>query len=178
MSTTLHIWAYRALYTVLSIFALAIPLLPLGFSPLRSAMPDLFFALTIAWVVRDSRSAPLVLVALLAILADAVLMRPMGLWAGLIVISSELVRLNERMIREGGFLAELIFFALTLVAMLIVQNLVLLITFAEPYPLPELAQFVVFSVVFYLIIVLALHYVFRLRGRNWRTAPDRLGKIR
>lgn len=177
MSPNVRIWVNRILYTFFSLIFIAVPLLPLGFSPGRLAMPDLFFALTIAWTVREQKAAPLLLVAALALLADAVLMRPVGLWALLIVISTELTRMNDKLIREGGILAELTFFGLALVAALILQNTMLFLVFSNTYPIQSLVQIVMFSLVYYTLIALFLHYVLRVRGLVTKKRPDRLGKV-
>lgn len=177
MNPQFRIWIYRILYAVFGLLAIAIPLLPLGFSPARLAMPDLFFALTIAWTIREQKATPLLLIAALALLADAVLMRPVGLWALLIVVSAELARMNDKLIREGGILAELTFFVLTIVVSLLVQNTMLFLVFADTYPLQSLVQIVVFSLVCYTFIILFLHYILRVRGLSSKNLPNRLGKV-
>ncbi len=175
--TGVPLWFYRLLFAAFALLAIAIPLLPLGFLASRLAMPDLFFALTIAWVVRSPKTAPLVLVALLAILADAVLSRPVGLWALLILILSELTRMNDRLIRDTGFIAEWLYFGAILTIMVILQNTVLFLTFAGAYPFNRLVQIVMLSMFWYPFIAGFLHYILRVRGPVSRNLPDRLGKV-
>ncbi len=177
MTPAIRLWLFRALFLGTALLSIAIPLLPLGFSPDRMAMPDLFLALTIAWVIREPKAAPLVLVAGLALLADAVLMRPFGLWALFVVILSELARMNDRLLRDGGFLIELMFFGVSLVVLLLAQNLFLFVTFAGTYPLNVLVEIVITSLVCYPFIAMFLHYILRVRGPDSKNLPDRLGKV-
>ncbi len=177
MTTGMRLWVYRGLFLGTALLSIAFPILPLDFSPSRMAMPDLFLALTIAWIVRVPDTAPLVLVAVLALLADAVLMRPFGLWALFVVILSELARMNDRLLRDGGFLIELAFFLVSLAILLVLQNLFLFITFAGTYPLNELVKIVISSLICYPLIALFLHYILRVRGPESKNLPDRLGKV-
>jgi len=177
MTPRIRLSVRRVLFTLLALLMIALPLLPLGFSPSRWAMPDLFFALTISWVIRDKHSAPLILVAGLALLADAILMRPLGLWAVLVVITSELARMNDRFIRDGGIIAEMLFFWVTAISMVIIQNIFLFLTFSNSYPVDRLVQFVMLSLIIYPFIAAILHYVLRIRGEISKNLPDRLGKV-
>lgn len=177
MTPSIRLWLFRSLFLGTALLSIAIPLLPLGFSPNRLAMPDLFLALTVAWVIRQPHSAPLVLVAGLALLADAVLMRPFGLWALFVVVLAELARMNNRLLREGSFLIELAFFLAALVVLLVAQNLFLFVTFAGTYPLNQLAEIVITSLICYPFIAMFLHYILRVRGPDSKNLPDRLGKV-
>ncbi len=177
MTPKIRLWLLRVLFLGTALLSIAIPLLPLGFSPDRLAMPDLFLGLTFAWLVREPKAAPLILVAVLALLADAVLMRPFGLWALLVVVLAELVRMNNRLLREGGFLIEMLAFLGALVILLLAQNLFLFVTFSGTYPLNTLVEIVITSLICYPFIVLFLHYIIRVRGPSSKNQPDRLGKV-
>lgn len=178
MNITPKIWLYRGMFVALSLLMIAIPLLPLSFSPARIATPDLLLCVIIAWVIRRPSSAPLVLVAALALLGDAVLMRPMGLWAMLVIVASEAIRFSSQTIRERGLLFEFIVVGFALVAMTLVQNLILFVTFATPYPFQRLVQLNMITLICYPFIVLLLYYVLRVRAPSLKNMPDRLWKIR
>lgn len=172
------IWLYRALYMWLGLLAIAYPLLPLQFTPARWPAPDLLFALTIAWVVRAPESAPFLLVALLAIIADAVLMRPLGLWALLLLMASETVRYSYRGIQERGVLSEIAMAAALLMIMLVMQNLLLWISFSQSLELARMLQIGLLTLLCYPVMVGFLHYILRVRKPDTANRPDRLGKIR
>lgn len=178
MNVSLKIWAFRAVYLILGLLSIAYPLLPLQFTPVRIPTPDLLFALTLAWVVRQPASAPFLLVAALAILADAALMRPIGLWALLLLVASETVRLSYRTIQERGLWLEFSLVAGLLVIMVVLQNIMLWISFSQTLEVERLLQFVMLTLLIYPVMVLFLHYIIRVRKPDHSNRPDRLGKIR
>lgn len=178
MKITPKTWLFRALYLLLGLLAVAYPLLPLQFTPERWPAPELLFAITMAWVVRQPDSAPFLLIAGLALLADAVLMRPMGLWALLLMIGSETVRFSYRSIQERGLIMEISMVGTLLVAMVVVQSILLWVSFSQSLEAVQLAQFVMLTLLCYPVIVAILHYIFRVRKPDRSNRPDRLGKIR
>lgn len=178
MKVTPQIWFYRALFILLGVLAIAYPILPLQFTPLRWPAPELLFALTMAWVVRQPESAPFLLIAGLALLADAVLMRPMGLWAVLLLMASETVRFSYRSIQERGLVMEFSLVAALLLAMVIVQNILLLASFSQSLEAARMLQFGVLTLLCYPVMVAFLHYIIRVRKPDHANRPDRLGKIR
>lgn len=178
MKPSYRIWVFRVLYLLLGLLAVAYPLLPLQFTPDRMAAPDLLYVLTMAWIVRQPEGAPFLLVAALALLADAALMRPMGLWALLMLVSTETVRFSYRSIQERGLLAEFAMMATLLLMMVILQNAVLWISFSQGLEFASAVQFVMLTLACAPFMVLFLHYLVRVRKPDNRDRPDRLGKIR
>ncbi len=178
MNRLFKIWAMRLIYAALGILVLTLPLLPLQCAPARIMSPDLFFCLTVAWVIRQPAGAPLLLVAALALLGDAILMRPPGLWALLLVIVTEVIRATSATIRQRGLLFELGVVAFSLFIMIVVQNVALFVTFADPLAFPRLLQFVLITLICYPITVFILYYGLRIRGVDLKKLPDRLGKIK
>lgn len=176
--STPQIWAYRGLYLALGIFMVALPLLPLQFNPTQWPMPDMLFALTVAWVVRQPRSAPFLLVAALALLADAVLTRPLGLWAFLFLITVETLRPIHKTIQERGVIFELLVACAALVIMVFAQNILLWISFSKTMDLTVSAKFVLRTLLFYSFMIIFLHYIIRVRKPDISNRPDRLGKIK
>jgi len=170
--------AYRGIYLLCGLILVALPLLPLQFSPERLATPELLFAFTFVWVVRQPDTAPFLLVALLALLADSVLMRPLGLWAFLFVIAIEITRYSYMGIQERGVLMELSLFVALLVAMSIIQSLLLWASFSQGLDLRTNTQFVMRTALVYPVMLLFIHYILRVRKPDHSNRPDRLGKIR
>jgi len=172
------IWLYRALYLLLGLLAIAYPILPLQFTPARWPAPELLFALTMAWVVRQPESAPFLLIAGLALLADAVLMRPMGLWAVLLLMASETLRFSYRSIQERGLVMEFSMVAALLLVMVIVQNILLWASFSQSLEVGRMLQFALLTLLCYPVMVAFLHYIARVRKPDHSHRPDRLGKIK
>ena len=178
MKASPKIWIFRGIFLLLGLLAIAYPILPLQFVPARWPAPELLFALTMAWVVRQPESAPFLLIALLAIIADAVLMRPMGLWALLLLVASETVRFSYRAVQERSLMMEFFMVAALFIAMLIVQNLLLWISFSQSLEASKMLQFGVLTLLCYPVMVVFLHYIIRVRKPDTTNRPDRLGKIR
>ena len=172
------IWIFRTLYVLLALIAIAYPVLPLQFTPERWPAPELLFALTMAWVVRQPTGAPFLLIALVAILADAVLMRPMGLWALLLLMASETVRFSYRTIQERGLVMEYFAVGGLLLVMLILQNVILWISFSQLLEATRMLQIGLLTMLCYPVMVVFLHYIVRVRKPNTANRPDRLGKIK
>ncbi|NOR61639.1 MAG: hypothetical protein GQ535_03980 [Rhodobacteraceae bacterium] len=177
MKASPKIWFFRGLFLLFGLLAIAYPILPLQFTPERWPAPEILFALTMAWVVRQPQSAPFLLIALLAIVADAVLMRPMGLWALLLLVASETVRFSYRAIQERGLMMEFSMVAALFLAMLILQNLLLWVSFSQSLEVARMLQFGVLTLLCYPVMVAFLHYIIRVRKPDTANRPDRLGKI-
>jgi len=178
MKPTPLIWFSRALYLLLGLLAIAYPLLPLQFNPAHWPAPALLYALTVAWLVRRPEGAPLLLIAVLALLADAVLMRPMGLWALFLLAASETVRFSYKSIQERGLMMEFSMVFGLLMAMLIIQNIILWASFSQTLGLARMGQIVILTLLSYPFIIAILHYILRVRKPDTSNRPDRLGKIR
>ena len=172
------IWLYRGFFVLLGLLAIAYPILPLQFTPTRWPAPELLFALTMAWLVRQPESAPFLLIAPLAIMADAVLMRPMGLWAMLLLMASETVRFSYRAIQERGIVIEFSMVAALFLTMMILQNVLLWVSFSQSLEVARMLQFSVLTLLCYPVMVAFLHYIIRVRKPDQTNRPDRLGKIK
>lgn len=68
--------------------------------------PDLLLALTMMWIMRRPDQLPALAVAITALIEDLVLMRPPGLWAGIMLLGSEAARNRRSRWREHGFMIE------------------------------------------------------------------------
>ncbi len=177
MSPLPKVFAYRALYVICGFLLIAAPLLPLQFSPDRASGAELFFAFTFIWVVRQPITAPFLSVAVLALIADSVLMRPLGLWAFLLVVAIEITRFSHKSVQERGLLMEFSMFVALLVAMTIIQSLLLWASFSQGLDLAANVQFVMLTALVYPVMLLFIYYILRVRKPDHSNRPDRLGKI-
>ncbi|PWR02272.1 rod shape-determining protein MreD [Meridianimarinicoccus roseus] len=103
LSTRLAHWA---LFAGLAALVVLIKLLPLEQAAGGIPTPDLLLCLVLAWVVRRPDLLPVLLIAALFFLADMMLMRPPGLWAGLVVLATEWLRRRQRPLRAMPFPVE------------------------------------------------------------------------
>jgi rod shape-determining protein MreD len=166
-------WTYRALYVLCSVVVIGISLLPLGDGTAGLPGPDLTVVLAFAWVLRRPDCVPPLLVALVVLLADAFALRPLGLWAALVVIGAEFLRSRAALMRDLPFLAEWAFVTAVLLALSVLYWAVLTVFVAVQ---PELGQHLLHalaSALAYPPVVLVSRAVFGLR----RSAAGPIGGL-
>lgn len=122
-----------ALFALLFLTILFLRLLPLNPGRIAWPGPDLAVCLTIAWVLRRPDLAPVALIAALFLLEDIMLLRPLGLWAAVVVLGTEAARKREQRWRELPFMIEWLRVA-TLLAMMMLANRFALALFFLPMP--------------------------------------------
>lgn len=155
--------AFRTLYVLVSLVVIGVGLLPLGDGTAGFPGPDLTVVIAFAWLLRRPDYVPPLLLALVMLLADALALRPLGLWAALVVLGAEFLRSRESLLRDLPFVAE---WALVTVVLLALSGLywALLTVFVAVQP--ELGQHLLRSLVSALVypaVVGASRAIFGLR---------------
>ncbi|PQM56790.1 MAG: hypothetical protein CML39_02515 [Rhodobacteraceae bacterium] len=79
-------------FLLLGAIVIIIPIAPISAEPTIIEIPDTLICLIFSWLVLDQKSAPLLSILFLCLLADILWMRPIGLWPMFILLASELVR--------------------------------------------------------------------------------------
>ena len=149
-------WAGRALFVGLSFTFLFAQILPLNMVPDRIAAPDILVAFTLAWVIRRPDLTPVALIALVHFSADILLDRPPGLWAALIVISTEILRNRAADLRALAFPFEWLLVTGTLVGLFISYRIILTILVLQQAPLMlTLTQLTITILVYPLVVLLS-----------------------
>ena len=136
---TREVWAHRILFVVLALVFLFFRLLPLGeviapcgpeatgcrlmawFSHMPG--PDLLLCIIFAWTMRRPDYLPVLLIAAVVLLEDLIMLRPPGLWTGLVVLVSEIIRSRVALTRELNFGVEWLLVSAIMVVMLIVYRM-------------------------------------------------------
>jgi len=129
--------AGQILFILLFLAILFLRLVPLNPGRVGWPGPDLAVCLALAWVLRRPEQVPALTIALLFLLEDVLLLRPLGLWAAIVVIGTEAARMREQRWRELPFMVEWLRVAILLALMLLGYRLVLAVFFL---PLPPLGQ--------------------------------------
>lgn len=168
-------WLDIALFIVLGFVSIGLAILPMGLTADSIPFPDLLFCVIAAWVVRRPETAPMLVIAAVSVLADAMLMRPIGLWALLMLLGTEGLRLSERAFRDLPFVLEWLYISGLLIIMIILQNVILLVTFADVYEFSTLVWHVLRTIAIYPVVVAILHWIFRIRVPKPNERPNRLG---
>ncbi len=116
---------YRGLFLGLGLVVLFYHLLPFGLGRSGWPGPDILTALIMAWVMRRPDFAPVLAIAALAFLADLLFLKPLGLWAAIMVVGTEFLRRREPVYRELPFFSEWLLVSVVLSAMTVANALIL-----------------------------------------------------
>jgi len=169
-----HLWAMRGLYLGLATALVFVHLLPLDTVPRGWAGPDILLALTFAWSLRRPDFVPPVLIAAVFVLCDLLYQRPPGLWAGLVLLGSQMLRARAPDLRDLPFSLEWLSVASTLLVMTVVYRTILAVLMVDQAPLGlSLAQMVL-TLVSYPLVVLVSHTTLGVR----KIAPGEFDSMR
>ncbi len=116
---------YQGLFVGIGLVIMFYQLLPFRPGEAGWPGPDFLTLLIFAWVMRRPDQAPVLLIAGLAFLADLLFLKPLGLWAAIMVVGTEFMRRREPVYREVPFLAEWLFVSVVLAVMVVVNTIVL-----------------------------------------------------
>jgi len=169
------VWGYRVLFLCLGAAIVFVRLLPLHPGPGAIPGPDILMLLALAWVVLRPELLPVWLLAAVFLMADVLFMRPLGLWAALVLLGTEFLRSRAYALRDASFFVEWLVVSLVILAMTVANGLILGI-FAVDQPTLGL------TLIRMLATILAYPLVVILGGRAFglkKLAPgetDRLGQ--
>lgn len=166
---TREVWAHRILFVVLALAFLFFRLLPLGeiiapcgaedtgcrlmawFSHVPG--PDLLLCIIFAWTMRRPDYLPVLLIAAVVLLEDLIVLRPPGLWTGLVVLVSEIIRSRVALTRELNFGVEWLLVSAMMVVMLIVYRLAFGLVLLPQPPFGFAMVQVIWSILCYPLVV-------------------------
>lgn len=127
-----RLWSMRATYFGLAFVVFFFHLLPLQIMPSRVAGPDILTVLTFAWALRRPSYVPMLSVAVVMLLADFLFHRPPGLWALLVLLAAEWLKVRGRHVRENTFVAEWITAATALFVITVIYRVILAVLIVTP----------------------------------------------
>ncbi len=166
---TREVWAHRILFVVLALVFLFFRLLPLGeviapcgpedtgcrllawFSHMPG--PDLLLCIVFAWTMRRPDYLPVLLIAAIVLLEDLIVLRPPGLWTGLVVLVSEIIRSRVALTRELNFGVEWLLVSAMMVVMLIIYRLAFGLVLLPQPPFGFAMVQVIWSILCYPLVV-------------------------
>lgn len=162
-SGPLHIWAMRAIFVGCALLILVISLMPLDPGSRRFAFPDILVALSFAWAVRRPEYIPATLAGLVLLLADFLLMRPPGLWAALVLVGLEVLKVQGRGLRDQTFAIEWLTVAIVIATVFVLYRLVAALFMIPQAPLGLSLMQAAGTVAIYPPVVLGSFLLFGLR---------------
>jgi len=122
-------------YAGLMLLLLVIGIMPYEIWPRRFPGPDLMVTITFVWLMRRPELLATPLVAAAFFIADILLMRPIGLWAVLMVLATEFLRNRQKSVRERAFFAEWALVSGVLFAAALLNTIIIWVVFFEAVPL-------------------------------------------
>ncbi len=143
------VWFYRLVFAGLAALILFFALLPFGAGEGGVPGPELTFCLLAAWVLRRPDYVPVWLLVIVLIIDDALLMRPLGLWALIVLLVSEYLRRRVDHTEALPFWSEVGLVSGCIVVAFIANHAVLLLLLAEPPPITGQALHALATIVFY-----------------------------
>lgn len=155
-----RVWFGRLVFVLIALVLIFAQLLPLDTRPTVWAAPNWGLAFTLAWVARRPDYAPAIVIAALFFLADLLFQRPPGLWAGLVVILSEILRNRAKDIRNMPFALEWGTVAVGIVAVTVLYRVVLMVVMTNQAPLGLTLIEMVMTIIFYPVVVVVAHFLF------------------
>lgn len=158
-----------AVYAAIAVLLLFLRLLPLAPGRVPWPGPDLILCLTLAWVLRRPDQVPALLVAAVVLAEDLLLTRPIGLWAAVMVVGSEVARAREARWRAQPFVVEWFRVAVLMALMMLAARLAMLVVLLPVPPLGQVVLQWLASCAAYPLVVLAGAMLMGLR----RAAPGR-----
>lgn len=99
--------------------------------------PDLSLCLVMVWVLRRPEQVPVLTIGLIFLIEDIILLRPIGLWAAVMVMGTEVARKREAGWRELPFMVEWLRVAILMALMMTGYRFLMAMFFL---PLPPLGQ--------------------------------------
>lgn len=152
-----------ALYSLCFLLLLFLRILPLNGGLVGWPGPDIGLCLSFAWVLRRPDRLPALVIAVMFLIEDMLLLRPIGLWAAFVLAGTEAARLREARWRDQPFMVEWLRVALLIGAMMLGYRLVQLLFLL---PVPVLGQVILqylATLAVYPVVVMAAHWLFGLR---------------
>ncbi|RCW83401.1 rod shape-determining protein MreD [Paracoccus lutimaris] len=127
----------QALFVLLFLAILFWRLVPMAPGRVFWPGPDLSLCLAMVWVLRRPDQVPVLTIGLIFLIEDIILLRPIGLWAAVMVIGTEAARKREAGWRELPFMVEWLRVAILMAVMMAGYRFPMAVFFL---PLPPLGQ--------------------------------------
>ncbi len=156
-------WGLRIVFVLICCAVLFFKLLPLRLEARSLAGPDIILMVMFAWTLRRPDSVPVLLCAIILLLSDFLLMRPPGLWALLVLLATEWLRVRDKHLRNATFWAEWLNVSVALAGISLIYSFALTLMFeiSDAYFL-SVMQFSL-TVLLYPAVVFVSRIVFAVR---------------
>ncbi|MCX7300139.1 MAG: rod shape-determining protein MreD [Rhodobacterales bacterium] len=155
-----RIWSKRLTFGLIAFGIVFMQLLPLNTVPMLWAMPDLLLVFTMVWVARRPDFVPVLVIAIVFLMADLLFQRPPGLMTAMVVLATETVRARAIRLRNAPFSLEWFTVALAIAGITVGNRLVLAVVMTPQAPLGLTLIQMLMTILAYPLIVALAHLVF------------------
>ncbi|MDX1780776.1 MAG: rod shape-determining protein MreD [Thalassovita sp.] len=156
-------WVMRLAYVGLALAIIFFQLLPLETIPRRWTGPDLLILFTYAWAVRRPDYLPVIMLAVIFLLADLLFQRPPGLLAALTVLTCEALKRRSRSLRDQAFPVEWLTVSVMLILLMLGNRMILALLLIPQAPAGLTLIQLVMSILAYPLVAAASHVLFGVR---------------
>jgi rod shape-determining protein MreD len=167
-SRAARIWLGRLIFAACGGALIFISLIPLRFNPQLVPRPDLLLALTFAFALRRPEFVPIWLLAGGFLMADILMLRPLGLWTAIVILAVEFSRMQEYRFRELVFPFEWAFVAAVMILALLANRLVLALSMVPQPGFGSVMLHYLTTVLAYPLVVFVCYYILRVQ----KITPD------
>ena len=150
----------RGVFLLAGVLVVAWRIVPFDLSTGRLPWPDIFYGITMAYVVRRPEWAPAWAIFAVFFLRDILTMAPLGLFTLLMILGTEIVRANLQAFREYPFALEWVWIAGIFALITLGQQVVLGLMLADPPALLDQLWLILLTATIYPVIVFVLKYAF------------------
>ena len=157
---------HRALFLAAVALIVFVRILPIDFGGGRMPAPDPLICLIFVWVLRRPGDLPVVLVAAVALFADVIFVRPLGLWALMTVAGAEVLRRRHHLTSGQPFVAEWARVAAVIAAMTLARVAILGVTLVPHPPLGAVVAEAAATILAYPVVALACVWGLGVRARS------------
>ena len=151
------VWLHRLAFAGVAAAFTFVALLPFGAGEGGWPGPEVIVCLVAAWVLRRPDYVPVWLLLLVLLLDDALLMRPLGLWALIVLLLSEYLRRRVDPSQALPFASEMALVSTGIALAFAANHLALVVLLAPTPPLGGLVAHAAVTIAFYPLVALLSH---------------------
>ncbi|MCO4824300.1 MAG: hypothetical protein KC451_05555 [Amylibacter sp.] len=159
-TSPVQLWMYRAAYLGIGMAFILWSIIPFDLSAGALPVPDIFFCITMAYVVRRPEYVPVWMIFVVFFLRDILTQAPLGLCTLLVVMGTEVVRGNIQAFREYNFGLEWLWIGAIFVAITTTEQILLALTLSDTPRLLGQVLLILFTLAAYPVTVGVMKFGF------------------
>ncbi|MEM6618338.1 MAG: hypothetical protein AAF631_03460 [Pseudomonadota bacterium] len=155
-----QVWRARTTFLAVGLGFVAWQVVPFDLSAGRLPWPDVFYCITMVYVIRCPEYAPVWAIFAVFFMRDVLTMAPLGLTTLLMVFGTEIVRANIQAFREYAFGLEWLWVAGIFAGIVLGGHIILGLTLSQAPRLLDQVWLILFTAAAYPVTVFSLKFGF------------------